>query len=349
MKCLLSICLFLLCVEPVRSQAGRDTTSFCIMAYNVENLFDCRHDTLKDDYEFLPGGLRHWTYARYRKKLDNVARVITAVGEWNPPALVALCEVENERVLRDLTRYSALRGHGYRSIQTCSDDPRGIDVALLYRRDLFRPLQWQTLRVERIHPSEAPTRDILHVSGRLLDNDTLDVLVVHFPSRADETARKTLYRQRAASLVKATADSLFRVRRRARIIIMGDFNDVPQSRLVREVLQAGMPPHPADSPDDKRLYHLLARQAASSSRTGTYNYRGHWQWLDHILVSGSLLRTDASLSTSEERAGVFSAPFLLEEDRKFGGVKPFRTYYGMKYQGGYSDHLPVYAWFTLVY
>lgn len=349
MKCLLSICFFLLCVEAVRSQEGRDTTSFCIMAYNVENLFDCRHDTLKDDYEFLPGGLRHWTYARYRKKLDNVARVITAVGEWNPPALVALCEVENDRVLNDLVRYSALREHGYRYVLTHSEDRRGIDVALLYRRDLFRLLQWKSLRVERLHPSDAPTRDILHVSGRLLDRDTLDVLVAHFPSRAGETARKTLYRQRAASLVKAVADSLFRVRRRARIVIMGDFNERPQSRLVRETLQAGMPPHPMEALEENGLYHLLTRQSDSSSQTGTYKYQGHWQWLDHILVSGSLLRTDASLFTSEERAGVFSAPFLLEEDRKFGGMKPFRTYYGMRYQGGYSDHLPVYAWFTLIY
>ena len=136
-------------MEAVRAQERLDTTSFCIMAYNVENLFDCRHDTLKDDYEFLPGGIRHWTYSRYKQKLDNVARVITAVGGWNPPALVALCEVENDRVLRDLTRYSALREHGYRYILTHSEDRRGIDVAVLYRRDLFKPLQWQSLRVER--------------------------------------------------------------------------------------------------------------------------------------------------------------------------------------------------------
>lgn len=349
MKCLLSVCLILLCMEAVRAQERLDTTSFCIMAYNVENLFDCRHDTLKDDYEFLPGGIRHWTYSRYKQKLDNVARVITAVGGWNPPALVALCEVENDRVLRDLTRYSALREHGYRYILTHSEDRRGIDVAVLYRRDLFKPLQWQSLRVERPHASDSPTRDILHVSGLLWDLDTLDVLIAHFPSRAGRTARKDLYRQEAARLVRATADSLFRVRKRARIVITGDFNEPPQGSLIRETLRAQMPPRSRGQVDERALYHLLMQKAISSSQTGTYKYRGHWQWLDHILVSGSLLCPGVSLATSEERAGVFSPAFLLEEDLKFGGVKPFRTYYGMRYQGGYSDHLPVFVWFTLIY
>ena len=222
-------------------------------------------------------------------------------------------------------------------------------MAVLYRRDLFKPLQWQSLRVERPHASDSPTRDILHVSGLLWDLDTLDVLIAHFPSRAGRTARKDLYRQEAARLVRATADSLFRVRKRARIVITGDFNEPPQGSLIRETLRAQMPPRSRGQVDERALYHLLMRKAVSSSQTGTYKYRGHWQWLDHILVSGSLLCPGVSLATSEERAGVFSPAFLLEEDLKFGGVKPFRTYYGMRYQGGYSDHLPVFVWFTLIY
>lgn len=55
-----------------------------------------------------------------RKKLDAIARVIIAVGKWTPPALVALCEVENDSVLHDLTRYSILREAGYRYVITHS-------------------------------------------------------------------------------------------------------------------------------------------------------------------------------------------------------------------------------------
>ena len=41
-------------------QTKKDTLSFRVVSYNVENLFDCRHDTLKNDYEFLPDAMRHW-------------------------------------------------------------------------------------------------------------------------------------------------------------------------------------------------------------------------------------------------------------------------------------------------
>lgn len=342
--------LLLSCRLTGQAQAvSGDSMVFRVASYNVENLFDCRHDTLHDDYEFLPDATRHWTYSKYKKKLDNLARVITALGGWTPPALVALCEVENDSVLTDLTRYSVLRNHDYRYILTHSDDLRGIDVALLYQRALFKPIHQQSLRVEKPRKNDRPTRDILYVSGLLLNGDTLDVLVGHFPSRRGGAKQSAPYREKAALCIKAVADSLFRIRKRAQILVMGDFNDYPHSRLVRETLQAELSPLSPTLPDERKLYHLLARQAAEAKHTGSYKYQGAWQWLDHILVSGSLLLQDAPLHTSEQRAGVFAPPFLLTEDPKYGGMQPFRTYYGMKYQGGYSDHLPVYAEFTLVY
>ena len=349
-RLLFSFFLLLSCRLTGQAQAeSGDSMVFRVASYNVENLFDCRHDTLHDDYEFLPDATRHWTYSKYKKKLNNLARVITALGGWIPPALVALCEVENDSVLTDLTRYSALRNHDYRYVLTHSDDLRGIDVALLYQRALFKPIHHQSLRVDKPRKNDRPTRDILYVSGLLLNGDTLDVLVGHFPSRRGGAKQSAPYREKAALCIKAVADSLFRIRKRAQILVMGDFNDYPHSRLVRETLQAELPPLSPTLPDERKLYHLLARQSAEAKRTGSYKYQGAWQWLDHILVSGSLLLQDAPLHTSEQRAGVFAPPFLLTEDPKYGGMQPFRTYYGMKYQGGYSDHLPVYAEFTLIY
>ena len=346
---LLASTLLLLCLLTGRAQTASDTVVFRIASYNVENLFDCRHDSLHDDYEFLPQATRHWTYAKYRKKLDNLARVITALGGWTPPALVALCEVENDHVLRDLTRYSALRNNGYRYLLTQSNDLRGIDVALIYQRALFKPICQQSLRVEMPHKASRPTRDILYVSGLLLNGDTLDVLVGHFPSRRGGAKQSAPYREKAALCIKTFTDSLFRIRQRAQIIVMGDFNDYPHSPLIQKNLQAKCPPPSPALPDEKSLYHLLANQAAKSKHRGSYKYQGAWQWLDHIVVSGSLICQDAPFHTAEHRAGVFAPPFLLTEDSKYGGMQPFCTYYGMKYQGGYSDHLPVYAEFTLIY
>lgn len=334
---------------PLYGQIKKDTLTFRIMGYNVENLFDCRHDTLKNDYEFLPDAVRHWTYFKYKKKLDAIARVIIAVGKWTPPALVALCEVENDSVLHDLTRYSILREAGYRYVITHSPDERGIDVALLYQRGMFKLLSNQSLPVTGLHKSSRPTRDILHVSGLLLNRDTLDVFVAHFSSRSGGAKASEPYRLLAAQRLKNATDSLFHVRTHPQIIIMGDFNDYPGNKSVQKILKAGMPPAETDSLKSQMLYHLLARKSAANKHFGSYKYQGEWGLLDHIILSGNLLTATSPLYTAEDKADVFHAPFLLTEDKKYGDNQPFRTYYGMKYQAGYSDHLPVWAEFRLLY
>lgn len=346
----IGVILFLLCPYiSLYGQEGRDTLTFRIVSYNVENLFDFRHDTLKNDYEFLPDATRHWNYSKYRKKLDNIARVIIATGGWTPPALVALCEVENDSVMRDLTRYSALREADYRYVMTQSPDERGIDVALLYQRNLFKLLSYQSLPVDKPRKNSRPTRDILHVSGLLLNRDTLDVLVAHFPSRSGGARESEPYRLLAARKVKHAIDSLYTIRQHPQIVLLGDFNDYPENKSVKEVLEAAAPSTLQDSLHPQKLYHLLARKTKTRKHFGSYKYQGEWGLLDHIIVSGTLLQEHAPLYTEEAKADVFCLPFLLTRDKKYEGQQPFRTYYGMKYQGGYSDHLPVYAEFRLIY
>lgn len=124
-----------------RVASGQGQQPFRVMFYNVENLFDCRHDSLKEDREFLPDGEKKWTPSRYWRKLDALSKVVAAVGEERLPDLVGLCEVENDSVLFDLTRRSSLRALGYRYVATHSPDVRGIDVALLYQPGSFRLLE----------------------------------------------------------------------------------------------------------------------------------------------------------------------------------------------------------------
>ena len=153
------------------------------MFYNVENLFDCRHDSLKEDREFLPDGEKKWTPARYWRKLDALSKVVAAVGEERLPDLVGLCEVENDSVLFDLTRRSSLRALGYRYVATHSPDVRGIDVALLYQPGSFRLLESHEIPVPSAEAGFRPTRNVLYVKGEVLSGDTLHVLVCHLPSR----------------------------------------------------------------------------------------------------------------------------------------------------------------------
>ncbi len=333
---------------------------FRVVSWNIENLFDTHHDSLKNDRDFLPDALRHWNYSRYKKKLADVARVITAIGEWNPPALVGLCEVENDTVLRDLTHRSPLKELNYRYVMTDSPDLRGIDVALLYQRDLFKLLSSRSIPIPPLGQYR-PTRDLLHVSGLLLTGDTLDVFVCHLPSRSGGAKESEPYRLYAAQILRTEVDHILNIRSHPQVIIMGDFNDYPTNQSIQKVLEAEAPPittqEPASTlnstnpstivPSSLKLYHPLARKAKSKS-FGSYKYRGEWGLLDHLIVSGTLLNQSSHFFTSEERANVCLLPFLLKEDEKYGDKEPFRTYKGMKYQGGISDHLPVYADFELI-
>lgn len=165
-----------------------------VMFYNVENLFDCQHDTLKNDYEFLPDAPKGWTQARYHDKLARIAKVIIATGEENVPDLVGLCEVENDHCLKDLTENSPLREAGYRYVMTDSPDERGIDVALLYQRGTFKLVGKNCISVPYKEIERRPTRDILHVTGQVASGDTLDVFVCHMPSRAGGEEKSEPYR-----------------------------------------------------------------------------------------------------------------------------------------------------------
>ena len=252
--------------------------------------------------------------------------MILASGGEQVPDLVGLCEVENDTCLRDMVKYSPLREAGYRYVITDSPDERGIDVALLYQRSTFKLIERQSISVPL---KDRPTRDILHVAGRVLSGDTLDVLVCHFPSRSGREKKSEPRRMAASRRLKATVDSLMQVRRHPYLIIMGDFNDRPDNRPV------------------KRLTANRLRNLQDGKPEGTYRYRVHWETLDQLIVSESLLEEESRIHTSPERAVILRYDFLLEEDDKYGGMKPFRTYNGMKHQDGYSDHLPIAVDFTI--
>ena len=292
--------------------------SFRVMFWNVENFFDTKDEPGKTDEEFLPDAIRRWTSFRYRDKLIKLAKAIVASGDERVPDLVGLCEVENDSCLYDLTGRSPLREAGYRYVMTDSPDERGIDVALLYQRGSFKLLGKQSIRIPHKQVSRDPTRDILHVSGQIISGDTADVLVCHFPSRGGGQAKTEPYRLQAAKVLRQTVDSLMQIRQHPYLIIMGDFNDSPSNKSLRKVLCG-----------KGDLVNLM-----KGMKKGTYRYRGEWEIYDQFIVSGNVL-------SIRKNVQILRHPFLLEEDGKYGGDKPFRTYNGMKYVGGYSDHLPV--------
>ena len=306
---------------------------FRVLEYNVENLFDCQNDSLKNDEEFLPTSPRSWTYARFQDKVNKISKVILAASGEQVPDLVGLCEVENEYCVQQLVGHSPLKDAGYRYAMTDSPDQRGIDVVLLYQPATFRHLGTQIIRIDSKKLDRRPTRDILHVSGRVVSGDTLDVFVCHMPSRSGGEAKSEPYRLFTAKYLREAADSVMAERQHPNVIIMGDFNDYPTNRSITEVVGAVKP---GKKVEKTRLYNLM-----DGKEGGTYRYRGEWGILDQMIVNGYMLKGNKRIKVNYKDAGIITYPFLLEEDDRYGGDIPSRTYWGKKYHGGYSDHLPV--------
>ena len=308
-----------------------------VVSYNVENLFDTRDDSLTRDEDFTPFGRLHWTSKKYTDKLRKLSEVLRAVGEKTFPTFVGLCEVENRQVLTDLTEKTVLADGHYGIVHQDSPDRRGIDVAFLYRQDCFRILEANFLVLAFPEDTTIRTRDVLYVSGVLVEKDTLHFFVCHFPSMSGGEAESEWRRERAASVVKSKIDSLQSECPGAAVIIMGDLNGKADRPAQTAVLKTRKPgPGKIDSSALYNTgYYLL------NLGYGSYKYKGSWQTIDHIIVSGVLLNGGFALQ-ADPKLQVFAPRFLLEEDKAYYGFKPFRTYIGPRYNGGYSDHLPIY-------
>jgi hypothetical protein len=317
---------------------GDSAARIRIVFYNTENLFDIEDDPLTRDAEFTPEGTKGWNNYRLYRKLNGIARVITGAGGWTLPALVGLCEVENRRVLDWLVFKTPLSSFDYSFIHYDSPDARGVDVALLYRRSVFTALSSRSIRICFPFDTAASTRDILYIKGTVFGGDTLHLLVNHWPSRAGGTGESRKKRTHVAAVVRSLLDTLVASNPAARIILMGDFNEEPFGDILTCVLKAKTDTLGLRYND---LYNTMAR-LKKGGRLGTCKYRGKWSVFDQFIVSASLLNSREGWHVVQAEGFVFAPDYLLEEDSKNFGKKPFRTYQGPLYLGGFSDHLPVF-------
>ena len=315
-------------------QAENNEFQYRVMFYNVENLFDTFDDSLTADEEFTPSGTLHWTIKRYNTKLKNTCKVIIAAGSWRPPDIIGFCEIENRQVLQDLIGNTPLLKYPYRIVHENSPDRRGIDVALIYNDQTVRYISSRTFGVNK---KGLLTRDILYVKV-ILRKDTCHFFVNHWPSRSAGQLETEPDRFAAAGLLKRLTDSLFYINASSKILIMGDFNDEPTDEsLVGELnVQTSLM-----NPCSGELYNLT-KSPSSGPVKGTLKYQGEWNNFDQIIASGSLLSDKRGISVDPDGFGILLNPFIVEVDQKYNGYKPYRTYNGYTYQGGFSDHLPVY-------
>ena len=211
--------------------------------YNVENLFDTINDTNKNDEASPIMNLKSNLSTVYKKKVKNMAMVISQIGSKeskNSPAIIGLSEVENRTVVEDLANDPTLYSKDYGIIHFDSPDERGIDVALMYQKALFTPLNSSTHELKLVDDSKGTrdyTRDQLLVSG-LLEGDLIHVIVNHWPSRSGGEEKSRSKREAAATLNKHIIDSLQSNDSYAKILTIGDLNDNPDNDSVKKILKA---------------------------------------------------------------------------------------------------------------
>ena len=308
-----------------------------IVFWNVENLYDPYDDTTKLDDEFTSNGFKHWTWSKFSIKLNHVAKTLLAAGEWAPPVLAGLCEVENRYVLKKLIYETPLKHWNYKFIHYESPDLRGVDVAMIYRPEIFRIINSRSIIIRFPFDTLAQTRAILLVKGVLFISDTLNILINHWPSRRGGYLGSQPRRMYVASVLRKLIDSVQNVQPSANILVMGDFNDEPENESLNLVLTALADPVPGN---ETTLYNLMGIRN-KTHREGTLKYRDQWSTFDQFIVSGALMNGFSGLRARPENVRIFSTPFLLEEDNTYFGKKLNRTYTGPKYHGGFSDHLPI--------
>ncbi|KYG81253.1 hypothetical protein AWW67_07815 [Roseivirga seohaensis] len=310
--------------------------------YNVENLFDYFDDSLTIDEQFLPRGDHYWTKSRYTEKQNKLAKTILAMGGWDAPELIGFCEIENRYVLESLTQFTQLKSLGYEIIHKDSRDARGIDVAAIYRPDKLKLLNYEYYQLNFPFDIASRTRDILHTVMELPNKDTLHFFVNHWPSKFGgefETQPKRMF---AAQFVRTKADSLLKLNPNAHIVITGDFNDEPDEESMLNGLAVNTDINTLKPTD---LYNLMYELRFVA---GTHSFENKWGILDQFVVSGNLLLKQSRTRVRDRTAQIFDMDFLIMEGAT-GARRPFRTYQGPKYIGGYSDHLPIILDLILAY
>ena len=316
------------------SEPGLLTLAF----YNVENLFDTLDNPDTWDEDFTPEGRFRYSSSDYKDKLKNISLVISGIGsprDRDGPELIGLAEVENLEVLKALLQISPLSEKGYQIIHEDSQDPRGIDVALLYKDSFFLPLSHAYHKVGLWDEDGEPirTRDVLHVHG-LLMGEEIHLLVNHWPSKRRGARNSAPRRKKAAYVNRQVISGIRKTDQNARIVIMGDFNDDPLDESIRK----GLLGRDEQTGDPSGLYNPMEIMYQKGWNSMAYRDRLHL--FDQILCSRSIMDPDRS-EWSFFNSGIYKPKLLITSTGKYRGY-PKRGFSNGRYNGGFSDHYPVY-------
>ncbi len=340
---LIFVLVFITSFITINAQEKKRFKIHTVAFYNLENLFDTINDPDKFDEKSPIMELKANRGAIYKNKIKNMARVIANIGSDktnNAPAVIGVCEIENRAVLEDLVNNPLLLAKDYGIIHFEGPDNRSIDVALLYQKALFRPINSSphTLLIyDDVSRKRVYTRDQLLVSG-MLDGDFIHLIVNHWPSRSGGEARSRSKRIGAAKLNKRIVDSLQSIDPYAKVLIMGDLNDDPTNASVKKILKAKKDKEDVDL---RGVYNPFEKMFTEKGY-GTTAYRDAWSLFDQIMITKPLIEDDYS-SFRFWKAGIYNKSYLTNKRGRYQGY-PFRSFADGGFTGGFSDHFPVYVY-----
>jgi endonuclease/exonuclease/phosphatase family metal-dependent hydrolase len=327
----------LLFFNTISAQVEKDT--IFIATWNMENLFDAIDDVDKRDEDFLPDGKKNWTQEVIDTKIENQAKVIKWMNNGNGPDLMGFQEVEHKHLIDTLLNRN-FKDKNYKVAYEESPDKRGIDNGLIYDADKFEVLNIKPIEVEL--PSKYPTRYILEILIKIKNGEEIYLFVNHWPSRGGGEVRSRPNRIKAASVLREEIDSLYSRNEKLNIVILGDFNDMPNNKSIARYLwthEYGC----SERVEPKRLFNLAYKEFLAGK--GTYLYRGNWNMLDQIIVSSKMV-DDGKVKYVPDSFQLIKPDFMITQSGKYKGAAT-PTFGGRKYIGGYSDHIPVAAKFTV--
>lgn len=345
MKILKSLLLLLIVINIslIGAQEEKRFKIHTVAFYNLENLFDTINDPLKFDERSPIMEMKGNRSEVYKQKVKNMARVLANIGADkanNSPAVIGVCEIENRDVLEDLVNDPLLLGKDYGIIHFEGPDERSIDVALLYQKALFKPIDSSSHELILYNGSSRKrdyTRDQLLVSGKL-DGDLIHIIVNHWPSRSGGEARSRPKRVAAAKLNKRIIDSLQSIDPYAKIFTMGDLNDDPTNDSVKEVLKAKKE---KDEVPFKGIYNPYEKMFTEKG-WGTTAYRDALSLFDQIMMTKPLIEDDYS-SFRFWKAGIYNPSYMFNKRGRYKGY-PLRSFADGGFTNGFSDHFPVYVY-----
>jgi len=300
--------------------------------YNVENLFlpdppsNHRLDPTKS-------GLRNWDERKYRDKLFKISHVFQLMKEETGilPCMIGLSEISGKKVLEDLVEMSPFNSQ-YGIVHYNSMDERKVDVALLYDQSKIEIIDSEAItfffEIADNNPENYDTtRDVLFSKVKYKE-EIINVFVAHLPSKREKDINqpKRNYilneiRNRILQIVNVEKEN---------VILCGDFNENPDDEYLIKILFDDM---------QQKVLQNPFQELYSTKNYSAFHYKSGLLF-DQILLSQSFFDHGQLLSFYDAR--VFK-PEKLRSRNKMFSERPFRTYAGTRYLGGYSDHFPVYV------